>query len=184
VVDPGVGTTRRSLCAQHGEHFFVAPDNGVLSPVLSGDGAGECRALDLVRLGLSPRSTTFHGRDVYGPVAGWLAGGRFGFQALGPRIEDPVRLPEGQQAPQVLHVDRFGNLITDVPASALADAAAVRIGTVQVPLATTYADVAPGALVALVNSYDLLEIAVRDGNAAARLGVGRGAQVSLVRRSR
>lgn len=185
VVDPGVGTRRRSLCVAQGEHLFVAPDNGVLSPVLPRSdvaGGGECRVLDLERLGIEPTSRTFHGRDVYGPVAGWLAGGRFGFQALGPRIEDPVRLAPAEPVLQVLHVDHFGNLITDVPAAALADVVAVRCGDEQVPLVATYADAPPGGLLALVNAYGLLEVAVRDGRATDRLGIGRGAPVRLVRR--
>ncbi|MBK8101444.1 MAG: SAM-dependent chlorinase/fluorinase [Planctomycetes bacterium] len=176
VVDPGVGTDRRVLLVRSGDGYWLAPDNGVLEPVLGGD--AEVRMLALDHLGLPPRSRTFHGRDVLAPVAGWLAGGRYGFTALGPRIDDPVRLPT-LPPHTVVHVDHFGNLITNVGAAGLDGATHVRIAGQRLPIVGTYADVAIGALAAVVNSYELLEIAIREGSAAARLGVHRGAGISI-----
>ncbi|MGE3175104.1 MAG: S-adenosyl-l-methionine hydroxide adenosyltransferase family protein [Planctomycetota bacterium] len=192
VVDPGVGTERRALCALAHDSYWLAPDNGVLSEVLDGAQPGiqpgiqpgghpqEVRQLDLQHLRLSPASRTFHGRDVFAPVAGALAGARFGFSSVGPRCLDPVRgKPLTTGTPRVVHVDSFGNLVTNVPATAIATVRSVRIGDRSMPVRGTYADAAPGALVCLINSYDLLEIAENQGSAAATLGCGRGAAVVL-----
>lgn len=180
VVDPGVGSDRRALAIRVGDGYWLAPDNGVLSPLLQGD--AEVRVLALDHLGLPPRSRTFHGRDVFAPVAGWLAGGRYGFTALGPRIDDPVRLPVPPPR-TIVHVDRFGNLISNIAPAELGGASHVRIAGQTVPLVGTYAEVAVGAALALINSYDLVEVAIRDGSAADRLGVGRGATVEPVTQS-
>jgi hypothetical protein len=181
VVDPGVGTSRRLLCACAHEAFWLAPDNGLLTEVLAADPGAEVRALALPHLGLEPASNTFHGRDVLAPAAGWLAGGRYGFTALGPCIDDPVRTaPLCAGAPHVVHVDAYGNLITNVRGEAVAGCRAVRAGGVEIPLARTYGDVPAGSLLALIGSYGLLEVAKNRGSAAAALQLGRGAPVALV----
>jgi S-adenosylmethionine hydrolase len=158
VVDPGVGTARKLLAVAAHECYWLAPDNGVRS-----------------------ESRTFHGRDVLAPVAAWLAGGRYGFSALGPRVPDPVLLvaDAADTAPRVVHVDRYGNLVSNVGAGALASARGVRIAGRQITKALTYGDVGPGELLAYVGSFGLVEIAVRGGSAAQRLEVGRGAPVEL-----
>jgi S-adenosylmethionine hydrolase len=180
VVDPGVGTSRRVLAAAAHECFWLAPDNGLLSHVLDADPAAEVRAVDLDHLNLLQVSRTFHGRDVFAPVAGWLSGGRYGFSALGARIADPQRLPPLLAGPaRVVHVDAFGNLITNVPGPALAGATHAVLGGCEVPFGGTYAEAPAGALLALVGSYGLLEIAVNCGSAAQKLGLGRGAPVEL-----
>lgn len=182
VVDPGVGTDRRLLAVSAAECFWLAPDNGLLAPVLAADPAAEVRAIDALHLNLRPPSRTFHGRDVLAPVAGWLAGGRYGFSALGPRIDDPVAGTEPFGGnPRVVHVDAFGNLITNVREQDLAGVATVRIGGQSVQLRGTYADAATGQLLALVGSYGLLEVAVNGGSAAKTLGLQRGAPIELVR---
>lgn len=180
VVDPGVGTARRLLAVAAHECFWLAPDNGLLSHVLATDPSAEVRAIDLAHLNLRPNSRTFHGRDVFAPVAGWLSGGRYGFTALGERIADPVRLPELLAGPlRVVHVDGFGNLITNVSGAGLGGATHVHVGGRDVPVRGTYAEASAGALLALVGSYGLLEVAANRGSAARTLGVGRGAPVEL-----
>jgi S-adenosylmethionine hydrolase len=187
VVDPGVGTERRALCVVTDGACFVGPDNGVLS--LAADAAGIRRIIELTetRFFLEPRSATFHGRDVFAPVAAALAAGTMPV-ALGDECADlqRVRLPEpttdaGAVHGQVVYVDRFGNLVSNLPAQVfprrpfLVTVGGVQVGTV----ATTYADVAVGATLALVSSFGLLEIAVRNGSARETLGLAAGAPVVL-----
>jgi len=184
VVDPGVGTARRAIAAEAGAYGFVAPDNGLLTWVLA---AARVRA---VTLPVPPgASATFHGRDVFAPAAAAMARGE-PLGSLGTEAGDLVRLPtppvrtEGADVVgHVVHVDRFGNLVTDVPSSRVAADAAVRVGVYDLKLRRTYADVEPEDLVAYVGSADTVEIAVRDGRADVLLGFGRGAEVRVRRRS-
>ena len=183
VVDPGVGTHRRPVAARIDGRLFVAPDNGVLTQVLQG--AQRVRMVEVTDPEIAGgASATFHGRDIFAPTAAYLArGGRL--EALGPEVHDPRLLPVPQPRRtdhgaegEVVAVDRFGNLITNVPAGWLPDPAAVVVaGTDVGPVRHTYGDVASGELLALVGSVELLEVSVRDGSAADRLGVGRGAAV-------
>lgn len=190
VVDPGVGTNRRMLAASVHGCYWIGPDNGLLGTVLGpaaarpGSSVGpavEVRAIDCERLGLALESRTFHGRDVFGPVAAWLAAGRYGFSALGPRVEDPVMLtdPVGEGDGRIVYVDGFGNLVTDVTGAAIASVRSVFVGEREIPIHATYGEVAEGELLALVGSFGLLEIAQNCGNAARTLGVGRGATIEL-----
>ncbi len=188
VVDPGVGTERAALAVGSEGRWLVGPDNGVLTPALLRAGA---RA---VRLPVPPRSAaTFHGRDVFAPAAARLAAGA-PLDALGAPADAPVlrrtpearRLADGGIEGVVITVDRFGNAITNLVASG---ATAAPGGLVQlgdpawrtVPIRRVYADVGSGEVVALAGSNGLLEIAVRDGSAAAVLGVARGNRVVLYR---
>ena len=184
VVDPGVGTARRALAAGVGAQRLVGPDNGVLSRALE---RGVSRVVSL-RVS-DDASPTFHGRDVFAPSAARLAGGE-DLTALGVAIDDPVRLPPqrlerrgGQLVGEVVHVDRFGTLVTNLPAARLADAAAVRIGAYDLVLRSTFADVPPGDLVAFVGSGGTLEIAVRDGRADEVLGATLGGEVRATARA-
>ncbi|OYV62319.1 MAG: hypothetical protein B7Z72_15275 [Gemmatimonadetes bacterium 21-71-4] len=178
VVDPGVGTERRALAAQVGGHGFVAPDNGLLSDVFA---AADAR---VVRLPIpAAASRTFHGRDVFAPAAARLVRGT-SLADLGTPVSDLVHLPprrlrtEGADTiGQVIHVDRFGTLVTNVPGAAAAPGSALRVGSHTVALAATFADVPPGSPVAYVGSGGTLEIAVRDGRADQVLGLGRGIEV-------
>jgi S-adenosylmethionine hydrolase len=183
VVDPGVGSGRRALAVEAAGHRFVAPDNGLLSSVLR-DGTARVVALPVP----SSASPTFHGRDVFAPAAARLAAGE-SLAALGPAIGDPVLLPPprlelrgGDLVGEVVHVDRFGTLVTSLPGGAVAPGCAVRVGATGVPLRTTVADVARGALVAFTGSGGMVEIGVRDGRADAVLGAGRGAEVRAAAR--
>jgi S-adenosyl-L-methionine hydrolase (adenosine-forming) len=177
VVDPGVGTDRRALAAEAAGQFFVAPDNGVLSPLPQ-----EARFVELpVPPGAAP---TFHARDLFAPAAAQLVNGT-ALTHLGHLITDPVRRPlpvaqrdGGRLTGEVIYVDRFGTLITNIPGAAVAAGGVVRIdGKDLGPLARTFGDVARGQPVAFVGSGGMVEIAVRDGSAARLLGAGVGADV-------
>jgi S-adenosyl-L-methionine hydrolase (adenosine-forming) len=180
VVDPGVGTPRRSVCGVRHGFYWIAPDNGLLGDVWAKPGEGELRAIDLEHLGMRATSRTFHGRDVFAPLAGNIASGRVGFTSVGPRIDDLVHLPPlDANLHRVIHVDTYGNLVTNVPFSAIARVRSVHVAGRSVPIRGTYGEAPKGSLLALVNSYDLLEIAENQGSAAATLGIGRGAAITL-----
>jgi S-adenosylmethionine hydrolase len=183
VVDPGVGSGRRALAAEASGHRFVAPDNGLLSVVLR-DGMARIVSIPVP----ASASPTFHGRDVFAPAAARLAAGE-PLAALGPMVGDPVLLPpprlallSGDLVGEVVHVDRFGTLVTSLTGAAVAPGCAVHVGGASVPLRTSFADVASGTLVAFTGSGGMVEIAVRDGRADAALGAGRGAEVRAAAR--
>lgn len=191
VVDPGVGSSRRLLVAFDRGQAFLAPDNGLLSEVLSA--AAEVFELDADAFALEPRSRTFHGRDVLAPSAAALVHGTSSsLLARRPapdwmRLEPlrPRRAGESVEA-CVLCVDRYGNLVLaatedDLPAAP--DVCEVVVGDERIAFVATYADAAPGALLALVDSYAALEIAVRDGDAARRLALSPGDRVVIRRRA-
>ncbi len=186
VVDPGVGSARAALVVASAGRIGVGPDNGVLTPMLDSPGfesVREARNADLFR---HPVSATFHGRDIFAPVAAYLVQGGL-LERVGPEAASPVRLarvrPErtasGVQG-VIERADRFGNLATNLPAGLVAGAVDVAVaGRSLGPLQATYADVAAGTPLALVGSDGFLEIAVRDGSAAAIPGFGPGAAVSV-----
>jgi len=185
VVDPGVGSTRRALAAEAAGHFFVAPDNGLLTAVFAAD-PGAARAVTLPVPAKASR--TFHGRDVFAPAAARLAGGA-ALQDLGPSLSDPVRLPApllkvegGDLVGEVIHVDRFGTLVTNLPREHVAPDGRVRAAGHDLPLRATFADVAQGEPVAFVGSGGTLEIAVRDGRADVVLELSRGTEVRATAR--
>jgi S-adenosylmethionine hydrolase len=178
VVDPGVGSSRAAIAVASEGRFLVGPDNGVLSPALLSRGA---RAVSLALP--SDAAPTFHGRDVFAPAAVRLATGA-GVDALGDAENDPVvrRTPEPHRGADgalegvVVTIDRFGNAITNLLG---VRGGVVQIGSNNAAVRRTYADAAPGEAVAVVGSSGLLEIAVRDGNAAQVLHLTRGMAVRL-----
>ncbi len=191
VVDPGVGTERRPLLVTGEKHFFIAPDNGVLSTIFERETC-TVRHITSEHYFLDPVSPTFHGRDIFAPTAAWLTKA-FQTEAFGDVITDHVRftMPKAKPAGNaikgvVLRVDVFGNLLTnlttsDVPAES-ATSGAIRLtvnGKEISKLVTTFAKGAPGEPVALFGSSGYLEIAVYRGNAARTLGANRGAEVTL-----
>jgi S-adenosyl-L-methionine hydrolase (adenosine-forming) len=188
VVDPGVGTARRALAAEMDGRLFVAPDNGVLSRVLDVAGAVRIVAIDPGSLPGDVASNTFHGRDIFAPAAARLACGAL-LGELGSAITDPVRLAaarvvrseEGEIAGEVVHVDRYGNLVTNIPGAWLDGHDSARLGLHTMPIGRTYSDIASGDVLALVGSRGTLEVSVRDGDAAALLQANRGAAVYAVR---
>jgi len=195
VVDPGVGTERRPIAVGAGRWLFVGPDNGLFTFVLEAHPRALVRLLANPLLYGMPVSPVFHGRDLFGPAAGHLARG-LPLAETGPPIDDPVRLslPPKRWAKDaiegaVLHVDRFGNLVTNVTAADLVslaghDPSALEVVLAGLPLrlARTYADVPEGEPCALVGSSDRLEIAVRRGRADALPGAGLGRPVVVRKR--
>ena len=190
VVDPGVGSERRALCVETTGALLVGPDNGLLSLAAP---RGEIRRITHLteeHFFLSPRSATFHGRDVFAPVAAALAAAT-PVEKLGSEVRDMQRLdlpPVVREAHglrgQVIYVDHFGNLTTNVSGADLAALAihvpSIGIGSVRLRgVAPSYAAVQRGEPVAVVNSWGLLEIAVREGSARDRLGAGVGAAVVI-----
>jgi S-adenosylmethionine hydrolase len=186
VVDPGVGSARAALAARAGGHFFVGPDNGLLSRVARETENFEARRLDPEALGFPVPSRTFHGRDVFARVAALLAADAGRFDALGP-AHTPAQLAlappfdDGLSARgRVLAVDHFGNLITDLPGAWLERPhARVELGGRSFRPVGTYAEAGAGETVALTSSFGLVELAMRNESAAASLGVGPGAVVLL-----
>jgi len=192
VVDPGVGTQRRPILVAAGPHYFVAPDNGVLSSVY--DQAETVHAWHIVaeHYFVHPVSNTFHGRDIFAPVAAWLSKA-FQTSGFGEPTDHFVRfaIPKPKAAGNtikgtVLRVDQFGNLLTnftpaDVPALAAADGKVIiRVGNGQVSkVVQTFAQGEAGEPIALLGSSGYLEISVNKGNAARTLGAARGAEVTL-----
>lgn len=187
VVDPGVGTARRALCAVDAEgRTFLAPDNGLLTPFL-GPGA---RAWEL-RPGLAvppPAAATFHGRDLFAPAAVLLARGGDP-AALGPAVPDPVRLAwpaaqasAGEVRGEALAADPFGNLVTSIRAADLGGAPVARAWAGERPArwVRTFGEGERGELLAMIGSGGRVELAVREGSAAAALGGTRGVPVRLV----
>jgi S-adenosyl-L-methionine hydrolase (adenosine-forming) len=186
VVDPGVGTRRRAVAVEADGRFLVGPDNGVLSWALAD--AQRKRAVEIREpvAGAPDASATFHGRDVFAPAAAHLARGE-ALDGLGPAADDLVRLPRPSHEPAagvvrgvVIAVDRFGNLITNIPAASLPPRVSVHVEGRNVgPLRRTYGDVEPGGVLALIGSLASVEVSVRDGNAAQVLAVERGARVEV-----
>jgi S-adenosylmethionine hydrolase len=184
VVDPGVGGARRALVVARDEQRFVGPDNGLFTPFLLTAG---WRAFELSapEFRLPVASRTFHGRDVFAPAAAHLALG-IPPERFGVAVTDPVRLPWPASravadgvAGEVVHVDRFGNLVTSIDAGAVVGGGVVSVAGREVGSVGTFAEISPGAVGWLVGSSGRLEIAAHQTSAAAILGVGRGAPVLL-----
>jgi S-adenosylmethionine hydrolase len=193
IVDPGVGTQRRPIMATGEKSFFIAPDNGVLSVVFDREPC-TVRHITAEHYFLNPVSPTFHGRDIFAPVAAWLSK-TSQTDAFGEVIEDHVRfkLPAPKATDNamkgvVLRVDAFGNLMTNFRVDHLASGS-VEGGTIQLSVAgkevrklvRTFAVGAAAEPVAVIGSSGYIEVAVNRGNAARTLGAGRGAEVTLTR---
>ncbi len=191
VVDPGVGTSRRAVVLRHGGHLFVGPDNGVFTSVLSESQESSANQIAETKFFRHPVSDTFHGRDVFAPVAGHLSAG-LEPERLGPKIKDLVRLDwpapkrgKGGLKGKVLWADSFGNLITNISREEYGpelDQQRVRIGgrgwRIE-RLNRTYGESRPGHPLALFGSGGLLEISVNGGNAREALGLKPGDSISI-----
>jgi S-adenosyl-L-methionine hydrolase (adenosine-forming) len=194
VVDPGVGSARRALAVRTSHGFLVGPDNGLFTLLLAEELDAECRAITNAKYMLPHVSATFHGRDVFAPVAAHLATGA-DLADLGPRIADPVtfpvprptRQPDGSWLGCVLYADHFGNVITSVTEDLLRQLFGGGLHSVEIVIGQqrisgmrcTFSEGAPGELVALVGSSGHLEIAVTNGNAARALNVCPDSPVTL-----
>ncbi|MGQ0384487.1 MAG: SAM hydrolase/SAM-dependent halogenase family protein [Gammaproteobacteria bacterium] len=188
VVDPGVGSARALIGARAWGQIFLAPDNGLLSDVAAGPGFAARRIASetFATIGARAAGPTFHGRDLLAPLAAELATGRFPFASLGESCV-PAQVPGLAQAVPdaggwrgaVAAVDRFGNLLTNVPGEWLTPGLAwhVQIAGRRARAVSAYAAAAQGELVALVNAWGLVELAMTRGSAAEGLGVGRGEPV-------
>ncbi len=188
VVDPGVGTARDVLLVEGDGHLFIAPDNGLLAGVITRTG-GSAIAVEprrLIPLGIDRLSATFHGRDLFAPLAAELASGRVSPRALGrltteyiPSLVEPAAWRGHELHGMVITTDHFGNLITNIEHRDLVEfrRPIVRAAGHDIRLYRTYADVAPGSLLALINSVEVLEIACAEQHAATILGLGRGGPV-------
>jgi hypothetical protein len=190
VVDPGVGSTRRALLLETQRAFFVGPDNGLLSLAAPAEAVVRIVHLTKAEYFLSPRSHTFHGRDVFAPVAAHLSLG-VAPERFGPLLDtmERVTLPAVQYLEtglrgRVIYIDHFGNLITNISETDLCpfskESLLVSINAVRIHgVVASYAAVEIGAPAALINSWGMLEIAVRNGSAAQRFGVLPGHTISL-----
>jgi S-adenosylmethionine hydrolase len=189
VVDPGVGTDRRAVVVRTEMATYVAPDNGVLSLILAQGSARMAVHLTEPRYHLTPVSATFHGRDIFAPAAAHLACGadpREMGEEIGPsglvalHDLDPVRQSGGSWLGEVVHVDRFGNLVTSLRGIQASTGRSIEIAGEQIRgLSRTYSDVGPGDLVAYMGSGGYLEIAIREGSAATKLGADIGDPVQV-----
>jgi S-adenosylmethionine hydrolase len=193
VVDPGVGTCRRALAGRARDRFWVGPDNGLFHLVFQ-----EAPDLELVSLEnpdyfRQSVSSTFQGRDIFAPVAAHLSLGT-PLEALGPAVTDPVALPWPQASftpeavrGEIVYADGFGNLVSNIRGRELVawlgeKPHIIILGSLTLKgLARTYGDVAAGEFLALVGSHGYLEIACAQGNAANRLGMGKGRSLSVIR---
>ena len=193
VIDPGVGSARRGLAADIGDYRFVAPDNGLLTAVFRD--APPKRVVELTerRYARPTVSRTFEGRDRFAPAAAWLARG-IQLSAFGRSVSDyqtidiPVPDVQAESVTGVaIHIDRFGNLVTNIDRKSFERLA--QVGTIQIQAGThrvgrlvaTYADIADGEVCALFGSTDHLEIAANAVSAVERLGLARGVRVVVTR---
>jgi S-adenosylmethionine hydrolase len=189
IVDPGVGTERDILIVEYDQHIFIAPDNGLLGRML--DNAADARVFKLDikclhRLDIENPSMTFHGRDIFAPIAAELASGRTNAVTIGKTVTEwtPAWIDEpevhaGKVAGVVITFDSFGNLITNIDVALLggSENPVVHIAGHELQLLGTYGHAKPGDYLALINSFGVIEIARAEGNAAEGLGAERGAPV-------
>ena len=195
VVDPGVGTARRPIIAISDKHYFVAPDNGVLSLIYAQEERVHVRHISSDHYFLQPVSNTFHARDIFAPVAAYLAK-QVDSHKFGDEIQDftrfaapkPKAVDANRMRAVILKVDRFGNLITnitpkDAPMLFGADPAPFKlvVGSKEITeIRTLYAEGAAGEVFGIMGSMGFLEIAANRGNAAQITGAGKGNEVSII----
>ncbi len=198
VVDPGVGTSRRGVAIRAGGYFFVGPDNGLFSLILADHPAAEVRELTNPGLFRANVSATFHGRDIFGPVAGALVRGDR-FEDVGPAIDDAFRFEfpppeyvgEGVLEGEVVYIDTFGNLVSSIGGAEwqtfihgakgdLTDMV-VEMNRVILPVVTTFGDVPEQDACAYPGSSGRIEVAVNMGSAAERFEASIGSPLRLRR---
>ena len=197
VVDPGVGGKRNILAARISGHIFIAPDNGLLGPVLARGDIEELVHVEAPGLYLQPVSHTFHGRDIFAPLAAHLSLGH-DLKSLGSPLEQSLTVPLHLETPRcneqgnlcgcVVRSDHFGNLITNISLAQLSAAGftkdpatlVIRVGATSIHgISPCYADGHPGELLAVIGSTGFLEIAACMGTAAGTLGTKAGATVTI-----
>jgi hypothetical protein len=192
VVDPGVGTRRRPIVVDTSDHLFVGPDNGVFSRILASQGTVEVREIRSERYLLPHISDTFHGRDIFSPVAAHLASG-VSPADIGPVVVDPIRRDPPQPivwqdliTGEVIHIDSFGNILTNVSRELFEMAVRGKRFKIVIngkeisAISRTYEEVERGKALALFGSMDMLEIAIHSGRADRRIGAGKGDPVQII----
>ncbi|MGR8946788.1 MAG: SAM hydrolase/SAM-dependent halogenase family protein [Gammaproteobacteria bacterium] len=188
VVDPGVGTDRSVLVVEAAGHVFIGPDNGLLAEVIESYDSKTIRVSEaaLKKFALANISATFHGRDIFAPIAAEIASGKIQISDLGvevsdyiPSLIDPPEMMGGQVRGVVITSDNFGNLITNIEANLtqLFKAPRIHAGGHKISVSRTYGDVSPGELLCLINSSGVLEIACAEQSAEEALNIGRGSPV-------
>ena len=194
VVDPGVGTMRRAIAVVSERFIFIGPDNGLLMLAALRDGLRAVYAIEKRAFMLERVSRTFHGRDIFAPVAARIASGLRPSE-VGPEISDYVvprfarpELRGDKLFGEVMYIDSFGNIVTNISEDLLkrvgasdGSELAMKIGDrhLRLRLRSAYGEVEPGSLLAIIDSWGMLEIAVNLGSAAEELGVGPGEPVEV-----
>ena len=191
VVDPGVGTERDILGCRHDGHIFLAPDNGILSDVLGGNSPDEVYRLSkglVDQINPGNISSTFHGRDIFAPLAAEISAGNILIENIGEKTRDivPSLVEQAEHIGsklqgKIVALDSFGNLISNVSHTEIKQITnpLVICGGRQLRLQDTYGRSQPGELLALINSFDMLEIARSEGSASEYLGLGLGAPITI-----
>ena len=181
VVDPGVGSARRAIALSAGRHLFVGPDNGIFTHVCERESSFEAFHITDEKYFRHPISNTFHGRDIFAPVAAALSTG-VDPSSLGPRISDPMRLFKSAE-PQIIHIDHFGNLITNITRDVLKEGAELSVNGHEIRVFRQFFGEnigEPDEVFAIWGSAGFLEIAVNGRSAAQILNVKRGDPVTLI----
>jgi S-adenosylmethionine hydrolase len=179
VVDPGVGSRRAAIAVRGGGYTFIGPDNGLFSMIFDNYYTSEIRSLENTRYFQKEVCSTFHGRDLFAPVAAHLSKG-VAFEKLGPKRKSIIplsTLPAARAVKNtivgsVIYIDRFGNAITNISSSLASHARRIRVKGHTIPLCNCYSDVAEGKPVAVIGSCGFVEISVNRGNAAQKMKLG------------
>jgi S-adenosylmethionine hydrolase len=191
IVDPGVGTERDILFVEYDHHYFMAPDNGLLGRMLDGAENAAVFTLDmeaLERLDIKTPSNTFHGRDIFAPIAAELAAGKTTPVCIGKAVDtwtpgwiDEPDVSSAKVSGSIITVDAFGNLISNIDGDLIKDfgSPVAHVAGRDIALQKTYGNVQPGEYLALVNSFGVIEIAKSESSAAENLGVERGAPITV-----
>jgi S-adenosylmethionine hydrolase len=193
IVDPGVGTEREIIVAMKDGHLFMAPDNGLLEPLFeNADRICKLKHEGLTDFGVDQPSLTFHGRDIFAPLAAELAAGRITIDDIAKDttnwtpgwLDEPDVLPD-RVSGVVVTIDAFGNLITNIDSHLIENYKKpnVHLAGHDFEIASTYGRVEPGKFLALINSFGVIEIACAEGSAADGLGTERGAPVVVTDQS-
>ncbi len=188
IVDPGVGAARKGLVVSANAHYFVAPDNGILTYIFEAYPSFEAFEITADHYYRKPVSSTFHGRDIFAPIAAWISRG-IPLAQIGVELRDPYRLqlPALQRVKdtliqgQILAVDQFGNLITNLMPMDVPRPFKILAGQREITsLRKTYQEGAPGEVFVVPGSTGYLEIAVKDGSAASMLKIKTGSPIGVI----
>ncbi len=180
VVDPGVGGNRRAIAVECKSHVFIGPDNGILYPACSEAGIKRIWRIDEEKMfRFASSSTTFHGRDVFAPAAALVFTGKL--EEVGEEIDGmhilelfDYSIEKSAIRARIMYVDRFGNAVTNIPGDAVQDAKAFYVNGIEFPLVETYSCVEVGKPLALIGSFNTLELSIRSGSASELFGLKSG----------